>query len=57
MSASVEVLAVSCLEPEGAGSWLLAVVLALTLLRLSLSVCFFSLAQKLFASVSHSQKL
>lgn len=41
MSVSVEVVAVAWLEPEGAGNWFLAVVLALTLLRLSLFVCLF----------------
>lgn len=46
---SIEMVAVTGLEPEGTGSWLVA-VLGLTLLRLCFSACFFSLAQKLFTS-------
>lgn len=53
MSVSVEVVAVTPLELAGAGSWLLAAVLALTLLRLSCFVCFFQFSTEAFCFRSY----
>lgn len=45
---SAEVVAVTGLEPEGTGSWLLVAVLALTLLRLCFLVRFFQFGTEAF---------
>lgn len=45
---NVEVVAVTGLELEGTGSWLLVAVLALTLLRLCFFACFFLFSTEAF---------